>query len=387
MNTPLCGIPATGASIGYDVLADRWNRVRLLARAEALGPLIVYGSGVLGQYGLVHYLTGTFPDPKGTYVVFGNQTPPVIVARSPQERLRLQRYGNSPVEIAYPSSGSRHARLQRVAELVAAQRDHNPPAVAAGGLHGLPWSDHQRLMTLLDVPGFADASRILNLAKRPKTPTDLIGMECSIRLAEEALDLFLADGRVGMTEREAAAVIESHLRACGALTSLVDVSAGPYLSQAPTGRVIASGDLVTVFIETAGADGYWVELGVLVAFGTVAGSLWTLAEQTIETTRRAELLATPGCIVSDLAHSIDQLVERFGRPAFGYGHGVGIDEEQPTVSRDDDSILETGMTLALHPSILTETGDRSLAVANTYFIDSRRAVPLSERPYGVYRIP
>ena len=62
----------------------------------------------------------------------------------------------------------------------------------------------------------------------------------------------------------------------------------------------------------------------------------------------------------------------------------GIPATGASIGQD---ILADRWNRVRHPSILTETGDRSLAVANTYFIDSRRAVPLSERPYAVYRIP
>lgn len=369
--------------IGLDTLAERWSRVRALLRDEGVGPVVVYAMGVLGHYGLAHYLTGTFPDRKGTYIVFGNESPPVIVAGSPQEDLRWRLYGRGTVEIAYPSGASRIAQLRRVAELVNTQQDSKPPAVAAGGMRGLPRKDHQRLTKLLGISNLPDVSHLLAQAKRLKTPTDLEGMRSSVKMAEDALDGLIARAYVGMTEREAAAMIESKLRADGAPTSLVDVSGGPYLSQAPTDRLLQDGDLVTVFVEVANPDGYWAEIGALVAFGTLASSQRTLAERTIATLQDAEMLLTPGTRASDLARGIDRLLEAGCHPAFGYGHGVGIDEEQPAVSPDDHTVLESGMSLALHPSISIPGGQQSVAVANTYSVGDHGVVPLSEYPYSI----
>ena len=350
-----------------------------------MGPLIVHGSGALGRYGLANYLTGAFPDSKGAYVVFGSEVSPVIVARSPDERLKCELYGNALVEIAYPARSSHLAMLERVTELVHAEQDTRPPAVAAGGMRGLPWKDHQRFTELLGIDDLPDVSRLLNHLKRFKTPPDLKGMRSAMRTAEEALDRFVAETSVGMTELEAASMIEARLRRGGAPTCLVDVSAGPYLSQAPTKRSFEQGDLVTVFVEVANADGYWVELGALVGFGRVAADRWALAEKTVDTLRQAEHHIVAGSRASDLAREFDRLVGAVGRPAFGFGHGVGIDEEPPMVSPDDRTRLEAGTTLALHPSILT--GEMSLAVANTYLLHAQGTVPLSSHPYTIYNIP
>lgn len=376
-----------GTLIGLETLAERWDRVRKVLRDEGLGPLIVHSSGALGRYGLANYLTGAFPDPKGTYVVLGSEAPPVIVARSPYERLRWELYGNALVEIAYPAGSSQVAQLKRVVELVHSEQDSSPPAVAAGGMRGIAWEDHQSLLELLGTADLADVSHLLHRVKRFKTPADLKGMRSSVRMAEQALDRFVARAYAGMTELAAAAVIESELRQKSASTCLVNVSAGPYLSQGPTERRIEQGDVVTVFVEAANADGYWVELGALVAFGRVAGERRSLAEKTIGTLRRAEGHVRPGMRASDLADRIDRLVQDIGHPAFGYGHGVGIDEEEPVISSDDRTRLETRTTIALHPSILTSGCRASLAVANTYSLEEHGIVPLSDHPYSVYDIP
>lgn len=139
-------------------------------------------------------------------------------------------------------------------------------------------------------------------------------------------------------------------------------------------------------MEVANADGYWVELGALVGFGRVAGDRRALAGKTIDTLRRAEPHVVPGSRASDLARRIDRLVEEHGRPAFGYGHGVGIDEECPVISPDDHSPLEAGTTIALHPSILTPGGDVALAVANTYSIHEQGVIRLSDLPYKIHGI-
>lgn len=373
--------------IGIDTLVQRWDRARKALSHEDVGPVIVYASGALGRYGLANYLTGVFPDPKGAYVVFGNEAPPVIVAGSPAERLRWELYGKALVEIAYPSGSSRLAQLEVVAQLVHAQQDSRPPAVAAGGMRGLPWRDHQRLIKLLGTAGLPDVSRLLHHVKRFKTPTDLQGMRSSVKMAEDSFDRFVDRAYSGITELEAAALIESRLREQGASTCLVNVSAGPYLSQAPTDRLVKQGDLVTVFVEVANADGYWVELGGLLGFGRVTSDRWALANQVVDTLRRAERHLVTGLRASDLARRIDRLVEEHGRPAFGYGHGVGIDEEGPTVSPDDHSTLASGTTIALHPSILTSGGEMALAVANTYSICEQGVVPLSNLPYKIRCIP
>ena len=380
------GMTTEQPTIGLETLAERWDTVRTLLKAEGLGPLIVYGVGLLGQYGMVQYLTGTFPDLKGTYVVFGRGMPPVIVAGSPLERVRWEKYGDASVEVAFPTDGSRGAQLRLVADLVKNRRDGDSPAVAAGGGRGLPWSDYRVLVDLLAAPGLADASHIVSQAKSRKTAADLAGLRSAMAMAEDALDSFLARAGGGISERSAAASIESELRRRGAPTCLVDVSAGPYLSQAPTDRKLESGDLAKVFVEVASADGYWVELGAVAACGTVTRNVRTSAENCIETLKQAENLLMPGSRCSDVARAIDRRVRRFGYAAFGFGHGIGIDEEEPSISIYDHAELQAGMTIALHPSIMTDRGSDSVAVANSYLIGDQHPVPLSNRPAEIYQI-
>lgn len=386
MDVPRGTTTTRSVAAGPDMLAGRWKTLRALLESEGIGTLIVYGMGVLGQYGMFQYLTGTFPDPKGTYAVFGSGRPPVILAGSPIERLRWEEYGDSSLEVAFPDDDSWDARLRLVADLVSARREGMPPAVAAGGGRGLPWADSQQLARLLGVPQFADASHLVNGAKRRKTEADLAGMRSAIEIAEDALDSFVAQARPGITERAAAVAIESELGRGGALTSLVHVSAGPYLSQGPTSRTIESGNLVKVFVEVANTDGYWVELGVVAACGVVPNEIRALAKSCIEVSENAQALLRPGSRCSDVARAVEGLVQRFGNPAFGYGHGVGIDEEPPSLSADDDTVLESGMTMALHPSIMADRSGLSVAVANTYLIEEQQTSSLSERPQTIYEI-
>ena len=52
----------------------------------------------------------------------------------------------------------------------------------------------------------------------------------------------------------------------------------------------------------------------------------------------------------------------------------------------ESSILEAGMTVALHPSIVTSESNRVVAVANTYHLQGKKAVPLSSLPSRVHEI-
>jgi Xaa-Pro aminopeptidase len=365
-------------------LRTRWETVWAEMDAARVGALIVYGLGALGQYGLIHYLTDRFPGPKGTYLVLPRGSPPTVVVSSEAEAQVWTEQTGEAIGIESPAGGSRSDTLGSVADLAGSSAGGLPVALAAGGGRGLPSDDLGLLSTYLGCGEIEDATGLVARAKRPKSAADVAGTRAAMEIAEAALDSFSQRARPGMTEWAAAAHIEAALAEEGAPISLLHVSAGPFLGQTPGNRLIREESLLTVFVEAASPAGYWVEVGALFTCGRVPSERMGMAEQCIEVLRQIEASLTPGTPCSVIAEKMADLVSRQGKPTIGFGHGVGIDEDEPLLAPTDPTVLDPNATLAVHPSLADGIG--SVAVANTYHIDGEAAAPLSLAPYRVHAL-
>ncbi len=354
---------------------------------SGIATLIVYGRGVVGEYGLVHYLTGFFPSHKGAYVVAPVGSMPTILVASESEARAVRGMVGERIEVASATESSTEAYVARVAELARSHAESGAIGLAAGGAGGFPAKHLAHLTSLLRDEDIRDATDLLFRAKSHVGPDEAQGLRTAVTVAEAGLDAFARGARLGMSEWEAAGLIERELRGSGALTTLVHVSGGPFLGQPPTNRRISSGDVATVIVELTSQAGYWVELGALFSCGEISAVARQLAESCIQCIQDcpASLGASKRSVA--VAHELKERIASFGgRPVIGLGHGVGIDEGPPVISTSDDGRIEDATALAMHPSIGNSDMSIALAVANTYLIKGRRAEALSAYPDRLYDV-
>jgi Xaa-Pro aminopeptidase len=212
-----------------------------------------------------------------------------------------------------------------------------------------------------------------------------------LRRSEEEADLLrrcapLADGgyeaavgmiRPGVSEYEIAAAIEAYARARGAERHFTLIASGKFalgdrnglpLPYAPSPRRVEEGDSVVMEI-TPCLDGYWSQLVRTVNVGVPNPDIEKLFRAARDAILEALKVLHPGKTVRDLVLAIDDCIRNRGYlPSPPYGHVCAVDLVEARVSEQNAQVLEPGMGVILHPTLLTPDGKNSFFWGETYLV-------------------
>ncbi len=106
-------------------------------------------------------------------------------------------------------------------------------------------------------------------------------------------------------------------------------------------------------------DGYFCDFDRNFSVGKPDGTFQTAHARLMEAVHAGLALAKPGAVISDLFHAMNDVVNAGsdGSDAGRLGHGVGMQlTEWPSIIKDDHTLLESGMVLALEPAVATGDG-------------------------------
>jgi Xaa-Pro aminopeptidase len=366
---------------------SRWVSTWEEMNRSDVGSLILHGRGVVGAYGEFMYLTGHFPGPKGVYAVVPYLGAPIIVVASQMAAGAVADAADG-VDVTWPNRTETYLGL--VARLATSSAAGGFVGVAAAGGRGLPSTDALALSTRVGPTRFRDFSGALANVKRVKSAADIEQTEQAVMLGERAIDCFQRGFRRGMTEWEGAAMVEAELRREGVALTLLFISCGPYFGQPPSARRLAENDLVTVTVEFASRDGYWIELGSLFLHGgrrTSATPAGQLALSCVGLLSKFEKAISPGVTCSKLAQDVLADIRGCGaQPVEGLGHGVGIDEEPPAICLTENDSIAERTCLALHPSLALSDGSAATGVASMVRVDESGARAMSQYPHNIREI-
>jgi Xaa-Pro aminopeptidase len=195
--------------------------------------------------------------------------------------------------------------------------------------------------------------------RRVKEPGELEKIRRAADLADDGIAYILGRVRPGMTERELAIDLESHMRYEGAeavsfpsIVAAAERSALPHAH--PTARTVEPGrfllfDLGCVF------EGYCSDLTRTVVVGTADARHREIYEL-VAAAQQAGLDALgPGRTGAEVdAAARDVIVAAGHGEAFGHslGHGVGIEiHEAPTLRSSSTDVLEPGHVVTIEPGV------------------------------------
>jgi Xaa-Pro aminopeptidase len=211
--------------------------------------------------------------------------------------------------------------------------------------------------------GLRDVAQHVTLLRAVKDAAEIAVMRRAATVTDEALDVVVARGLVGRTERDVAWDLQAEYHRLGAEGEAFPaiVAAGDHGAQAhavPGGRVIRDGELVVVDTG-ARVDGYCSDITRTYAAGEPSAELRRIYGVVLEAQLagldavragahgRRDVDAAARAVIDGAGYG-----ERFGH---GTGHGVGRQvHEAPTLGRTRGDRLEAGMVCTVEPGIYIE---------------------------------
>lgn len=214
----------------------------------------------------------------------------------------------------------------------------------------------------------ADCGKVIEPARSIKQGRDLERIRLANRVASLGLDELRKQIRPGMTDVEAASMLERTIRVNGTgfggsrlVRAYAEVTSGPEGScqqsmLIPAGqRQFEQGDLVIIELATV-VDGYWSDLTRVYCAGDPDAD----QKRIFNTVLKAQRAAADALIHGSPANAPDAAARKVIAEAglgqyfiHGTGHGVGwrYHESIPQLGPESDSRLEEGMVTSVEPGV------------------------------------
>lgn len=202
-----------------------------------------------------------------------------------------------------------------------------------------------------------ETSGVAEDLRRVKDETEVAALRRACAIADAALPVLLGELREGLSEREAAAILEDAMRRGGSdgasfetIMAFGENAAEPHHRAGD--RTLRRGDVVKVDFGAI-ADGYHSDMTRTVAFGTPPEEL----ARVHDLVRRAQAAGVEAVRAGTTCKDVDAatralLAENGLDYGHGTGHGFGLEvHEAPTVRRESADILAAGMTVTVEPGV------------------------------------
>lgn len=221
---------------------------------------------------------------------------------------------------------------------------------------------HQDFARLLEQGGrwqWRPTLDVVEALRAVKDAGELVAIERAVAMAEAAWHATVPQLRPGLTERQAAGILERALRDAGseAFPFPSIVASGPQsaLPHARAGeRILARGDLLLMDYGAV-ADGYCSDLTRTVVLGRADARQRELYAIVQEANQRASGLVRGEMSGTDAdALARDYIAASGWGEAFGHslGHGIGLEvHEAPRLARSSDAPLPFGAVVTIEPGI------------------------------------
>ena len=180
------------------------------------------------------------------------------------------------------------------------------------------------------------------------------------QLADEAYDEFRRVVRPGRRQFEIVADIEAHLRRRGCPDNFMIIGSGgkDVLGMTPPSeRRIAAGDLVTTELTPA-VEGYFAQICRTLVVGKASEAQRRAFGVFVEALEAGIAAVRPGVRAGDVARAENDVFRKHGLGEYTTsqwtrvrGHGMGLfADSKPHILEDVDTVLQSGMTLIVHPN-------------------------------------
>ncbi len=356
----------------------RYRLVREAAARDGLDAVIVCGNEYTGFEGAVTYLSGFVIVHRYAYVLLPVDGAPAIVF--PSEARYVGEHGTTWIDdqefVDRPGEwlGDR-VRGKRV------------------GVYGMDY-----VMTVRDYAALDGAAELVawdvpfDHARMVKSELELASVRESVRINTEGFWIFLEHFAPGKTQREVLAPCEEYFvsEGCGRWTMDM-VLDGPAGAARPEFKIAGSRrfgktDCVLPSLEVAGPGGHWVEVSRAICPGEPSDDTKRMLEAYEEYYAAAPAALRAGGTARDAHRAVAKgFLDRGFHLGHVTGHSIGMTMiEFPKIGEHDETELQSGMVLSMHPHAISADGEACLYMQDTWLVTEGGGVPLADLPMRIF---
>lgn len=360
-------------------LEPRWRRLRQAMAHAELDALALAARGVIAGFGFVVYVAGYTPILRTSYALLRRDGEPILFVPSSADAAIAQE--QSPLrDIRSTGEGDARRGSETLAQaLAAAIQETADRRVGIAGLGQIvPVADYLLLQQALPGLELVDATGLVAGVKAVKEPWEIARLREAFALADVGYQAAAPLLRPGTRAQAVVAELERTLRANDASELLVFVDSGRHFARRTTESVLDAGDLVTVLVEVATPDGFWVEQGGLFSIGALNTESKAIANACYEALGLISTRIAPGASVAHAAAALEEVAGRYElATGLGLGHGIGVDHDLPTLSSSDRSRFQEEQVVSVHPNYENPDAGIGAVVAEAFHVTAEGCEQLS----------
>ena len=361
-----------------DEVRRRHANIRAALERDGLDAALVCGSEYTGFEGAVTYMSGFTIVHRYAYVVLPVDGDPSIVF--PGEARYVGEHATSWIDaqVFVDRPGDWLAEKLRGKRV---------------GVYGLDY-----VMTVRDYAALRDDCDLVGWdipfdhARMVKSELELASVRESVRINTEGFRIFLDAFEPGKLEREVLAPCEEFFVAQGCGRWTMDmVLDGPNGSALPEFKIAGARrfettDCVLPSLEVAGPGGHWVEISRAICPGEPSDDTKRMLEAYEDYYAAAPAALRAGGTAREAHRAVAKgFLDRGYHLGHVTGHSIGMTMiEFPKIGEHDETELQAGMVLSMHPHAISEDGKACLYMQDTWLVTAGGGVPLADLPMTIF---
>lgn len=354
----------------------RYKAIRELMKKEGLHTLLIAGRGDYISRGNIRYVTDYGIITGEQHCVFPLQGSPIFVARNALVKLRLEEWDLDFKVTSNP--------IEEVKEMLSHFDSGNGARVGVVGMADISVPMYSALKEHFR-ERLIDATWIFRQLRLVKSPEEIEKMRISASIADRVFTVVRDMVCPGISDYEIYGEVKKiiHEMGCEYSLELINAEGAKANLFYPTGdRLEANGTLALEI--TPCYEGYFTQLPITLPVGEYPVHIRRMIAVWKQAVQTATSMLRPGAKVSDVYDALVSLISREGYVSPGRGgHGIGLDViDFWALNEPSSMILESGMTLVLHPGIFAESGQGGIAMGYTYLITDTASEKLNKVAIG-----
>ena len=352
----------------------RYAAIRDSMKSDNLDCLIVAGRSDDFNRGSIRYITGSG---NGGVCIFPVEGDPVFLVRPFQKKSPKLRRTIGAIDLLDLRETSNQEE-QAVDEL---SRFHQDNRVGVVGMTAITVPMYLALRKEFQ-DDLIDAGETFNRLTMIKSEEEIEKTRMAAAIADKVFLMLRETIRPGLSEYEIYGAVKKSVYEMGCEYSfdLIDAAGATMnMSFFPTiDKLEAEG---TLFFEiTPAYEGYYAQLPVTLPVDEYPPHVLKMVQAWDESDKAVRKVLRPGIKASDIYHTLVNTVHKSGFISpLEVGHDLGLDTHGPLyINESNHTIIQSGMVLALHASVMSEIGGDGCGMGYTYLITENGAEKLSK---------